>query len=175
MDQAGEQEIAVAVANRQRRIDCDGALLLERHQAAERALALTHRQHQVGADDRTVDQARGADGGGLDAMTLELGHHRVENCGVMLDLARRELGLAINPQRAHRQSPLPSNSPRIAAPATIARAAARSADSSTSIVVASSIAARRIPLATAIASSLRIASSRSARARGAKSKIAAGR
>ncbi len=148
--QTGAEKIPIAVANRERGIDCDRAVALKFRKPAQRAFALTHCQNYFGVRGR---RARGKsfriEGLGLDSMRRQLGQDRIEDRGVGLDLAGREFHFTINTNRTtlHRRT------------STATRAAARSAASSTSITSASSTAPSLIWLSISIPKNRRSAES----------------
>src|SRR5271170_4548392 len=86
--EAGRQQVAIAVAKRERGIDRDCALLLDLGQLLERAWPLAHRQHEVGARSRPGREADRIYSLDLDAFALQFRYGGVENRGVSLDLAR---------------------------------------------------------------------------------------
>src|SRR5208282_1159370 len=94
--EAGRQQIAIAVANRERGIDRDRAFLLDLGQLLERARPLAHWQYEVSAGSRPRREADRIYSLDVDAFALQLRHGGVENRGVGLDLTRRKLGLSIN-------------------------------------------------------------------------------
>ena len=104
--QSRAEQVAIAVANRERRIDRDRARTLEFGEAAQRALALAHREDYFRVGSRG---ARGkcfrVEGLGLDTMRRQLGEDRIEDGGVGLDLARRKFHFAINYQSHDASSP----------------------------------------------------------------------
>src|SRR5579875_44284 len=165
--QTGAEQVAIAVADRERGIDHQRSAFFKARQPFELTFALAHRKHQVDVAGRVAIMGIRPDGYRLDAGLGKRSECAIENRGIGIDLARRKLRLAINSQCQHTNYLLPAS--------TSARAASRSAPSSISIAPMISKPSSRTPLATSMARNRRIASSPSARACGTKSKIRFGR